>query len=31
MGAGGVTGAGWEALEGAGWEFLVEHAAGTRE
>lgn len=31
MGAAGVTGAEWEALEGAGWEFLVEHAPGTRE
>ncbi len=29
MGAAGVTGAEWEALEGAGWEFLVEHGAGT--
>jgi hypothetical protein len=29
MGAAGITGAEWEALEGAGWEFLVEHVAGT--
>jgi hypothetical protein len=29
MGAAGVTGAEWEALEGAGWEFLVEHVTGT--
>jgi len=31
MGAAGITGAEWEALEGAGWEFLVEHVAGTTE
>ena len=30
MGAAGVTGTGWEALEGADWEFLVEHVPGTR-
>ncbi|MGP0023940.1 MAG: hypothetical protein ACLPKE_11390 [Streptosporangiaceae bacterium] len=29
MGAAGITGAEWEALEGAGWEFLVEHVTGT--
>ena len=29
MGAAGVTGAEWEALEGADWEFLVEHVTGT--
>ena len=29
MGAAGVTGAEWEALEGAGREFLAGHAAGN--
>ena len=31
MGAAGVTGVEWEALEGADWESLVKHVPGTRE